>query len=188
MRGKFSPLQSSHNPSSSFNEARALCAGSCLRLRQHHPAQAVASMRPAHCAREVDGPALRRGAADAASMRPAHCAREVGADLAGQPDRRQASMRPAHCAREVAGGIRGQAVDPTASMRPAHCAREVVRGGRLRGGHRVASMRPAHCAREVAPRQGAAPTGRLGFNEARALCAGSSVQSTTAGAAPAALQ
>ena len=34
-------------------------------------------MRPAHCAREVDGRLERPGRQIVASMRPAHCAREV---------------------------------------------------------------------------------------------------------------
>ena len=62
---------------------------------------------------------------------------------------------------------------PTASMRPAHCAREVDASIVVATAQTIASMRPAHCAREVL--WGPVETFRVpaGFNEARALCAGS---------------
>ena len=41
-----------------------------------------------------------------ASMRPAHCAREVRRILQGRRQAGAASMRPAHCAREVASWCR----------------------------------------------------------------------------------
>ena len=67
-------------------------------------------------------------------------------------------------------------------MRPAHCARE-VRGVDLRGrASDVASMRPAHCAREVTPTAGLGRRPISRFNEARALCAGSSREAAPKGA------
>ena len=60
-----------------------------------------------------------------------------------------------------------------ASMRPAHYAREVSSPSLYlrRGGQ--ASMRPAHYAREVQQILLENGLGDTGFNEARALCAGS---------------
>ena len=58
-------------------------------------------------------------------------------------------MRPAHCAREVDGGVLHPRAGGPASMRPAHCAREVDNQARV--------------SVQLSP----------GFNEARALCAGS---------------
>ena len=61
----------------------------------------LASMRPAHYAREVVEADVLRLAGRAASMRPAHYAREVdgqGQEFGGVV---AASMRPAHYAREV---------------------------------------------------------------------------------------
>ena len=63
----------------------------------------------------------------AASMRPAHCAREVGLPVLEEAEDRGASMRPAHCAREVGVLLHQVLVPAAASMRPAHCAREVER-------------------------------------------------------------
>ena len=134
----------------SFNEARALCAGSKgqevswatsyhASMRPAHYAREVpllqdeqtgtwyASMRPAHYAREV--PRTRRGAAAPrgdASMRPAHYAREVALTHDRIPEASLASMRPAHYAREVIGSLYALACSETASMRPAHYAREVT--------------------------------------------------------------
>ena len=62
--------------SNRFNEARALCAGSQIRMQQHLQ-QIHASMRPAHYAREVARKRDRRMRHHRASMRPAHYAREV---------------------------------------------------------------------------------------------------------------
>ena len=132
-----------------FNEARALCAGSSVfeAVKRLVP---LASMRPAHCAREVLGHHLFAGRVQRASMRPAHCAREVPVRQGRGDPHRAASMRPAHCAREVGGG-----------------------GLRQKPAHR-ASMRPAHCAREVPVLDEAGSKVSSSFNEARALCAGSS--------------
>ena len=92
--------------------------------------------------------------------------------------RKIASMRPAHYAREVKEQREASIRALNASMRPAHYAREV--GGAARG-PRIgvpASMRPAHYAREVPPPPATPPSRRPGFNEARALCAGSSTPSS----------
>ena len=87
-------------PRASFNEARALCAGSWIDRREQYE-ERMASMRPAHCAREVASRADLIRVALFASMRPAHCAREVQAPVVRVADVSEASMRPAHCAREV---------------------------------------------------------------------------------------
>ena len=63
-------------PYQRFNEARALCAGSCY-TEIDWDAYYGASMRPAHYAREVASAALSEAMPVIASMRPAHYAREV---------------------------------------------------------------------------------------------------------------
>ena len=95
-------------------------------------------------------------------------------------------------------GAEAGAAATAASMRPAHCAREVsVQAPRWRPLHlgfnearalcagsfsvdevdadplTYASMRPAHCAREVSSRTKSDMGRQWSFNEARALCAGS---------------
>ena len=83
-------------------------------------------------------------------------------------------MRPAHCAREVGEATLAPLEYSSASMRPAHCARE-VRPALLEAANVPhASMRPAHCAREVGAALPAGGIWKRRFNEARALCAGSS--------------
>ena len=85
-----------------------------------------------------------------ASMRPAHYAREVPQRVDVRQRSVEASMRPAHYAREVLDSLTAAYIPCGASMRPAHYAREVSKPRRRPGG------------------------GRRSFNEARALCAGSS--------------
>ena len=72
----------------------------------------------------------------------------------------------------------GRAADGLASMRPAHCAREVDAPAMINLLERIASMRPAHCAREVTGSTFRTGTSTTCFNEARALCAGSSTWSS----------
>ena len=85
-------------------------------------------------------------------------------------------MRPAHYAREVVGNVlSGSLLDSAASMRPAHYAREVDKHGTSMPIPAFASMRPAHYAREVVQMQTSIRALMDGFNEARALCAGSQV-------------
>ena len=71
-------------------------------------------------------PELAVHARDVASMRPAHYAREVMLRLARYLAKYLASMRPAHYAREVRRRMLKPNIAPVASMRPAHYAREVV--------------------------------------------------------------
>ena len=52
MRGKLTYWMPGAIASFTFNEARALCAGS-FRSAVHYLAASIPSMRPAHCAREV---------------------------------------------------------------------------------------------------------------------------------------
>ena len=173
MRGKSRKSKRNTFGPNSFNEARALCAGS-------HPPSGrqwdhdAASMRPAHYAREV-GPRPADGPhAACASMRPAHYAREVSACAGGRRHHHGASMRPAHYAREVERPLCANAAEPVASMRPAHYAREVVlESGGVGAAGATASMRPAHYAREVSILDHRQSDHTNGFNEARALCAGS---------------
>ena len=86
-----------------FNEARALCAGSSRKSSPRRKNE-VASMRPAHYAREVLGATDEAIRHINASMRPAHYAREVLPPVFPGLPRRSASMRPAHYAREVGVG------------------------------------------------------------------------------------
>ena len=105
MRGKLRPAKTLLMRGYGFNEARALCAGSCWSDDEDVEYAQTASMRPAHCAREVGPDILPAFLAVGASMRPAHCAREVRLrDLKTAPAT-TASMRPAHCAREVAARV-----------------------------------------------------------------------------------
>ena len=82
MRGKLCRPSSAHFPLLTFNEARALCAGSSKALPAAESVDSP-SMRPAHYAREVWLP-LTEGTVNLhPSMRPAHYAREVGRPAAG---------------------------------------------------------------------------------------------------------
>ena len=76
MRGKLETKEEKVPNVYRFNEARALCAGSCG-LREAPSAKGVASMRPAHYAREVALNKVLECSYGDASMRPAHYAREV---------------------------------------------------------------------------------------------------------------
>ena len=86
-------------------------------------------------------------------------------------------MRPAHYAREVLTKAMLLEYAKQASMRPAHYAREVHPRVAEPNSVALASMRPAHYAREVGPGSSRSPAQSRGFNEARALCAGSSAGS-----------
>ena len=101
MRGKSGGSCNAESRSGgSFNEARALCAGSKGQevswATSYH-----ASMRPAHYAREVPLLQDEQTGTWYASMRPAHYAREVYAAITEAGSKTGASMRPAHYAREV---------------------------------------------------------------------------------------
>ena len=61
-----------------FNEARAFSAGNLHADTADQP-RAMASMRPAHSAREIVPTAERVRRWEFASMRPAHSAREISA-------------------------------------------------------------------------------------------------------------
>ena len=113
------------------------------------PRTSKASMRPAHCAREVHSNAYETATGTQASMRPAHCAREVPTTPPPAAPRRcrfnearalcagscfKLNGRPAllgsfNEARALCAGSfeekRQAEYEKHASMRPAHCAREV---------------------------------------------------------------
>ena len=157
----------------SFNEARALCAGSCRNTLLQQAANRVASMRPAHYAREVSQDPETQYVPCNASMRPAHYAREVSQDPETQYVPCNASMRPAHYAREVGSPFAAYCAATSASMRPAHYAREV----RRRDAHHRSTVHSfnearALCAGSWPSRPRPRPPASR-FNEARALCAGS---------------
>ena len=76
MRGKSARRRPSNRGHTRFNEARALCAGSLGHMATVENLR-VASMRPAHYAREVDALFGGNSELSKASMRPAHYAREV---------------------------------------------------------------------------------------------------------------
>ena len=84
MRGKLNEQQAESGGLPRFNEARALCAGSFVKP-PYRDSGHLASMRPAHYAREV----RRRGGVPKgdrpASMRPAHYAREVAGSTTAAP-------------------------------------------------------------------------------------------------------
>ena len=130
-----------------FNEARAFCAGN-LGLGGAGAGAVVASMRPAHFAREIRQQIPKAAEVQEASMRPAHFAREIVAVYGMAQWRDYASMRPAHFAREILGAV------PVLEV------------------SRLASMRPAHFAREIALLRQPLLELAVGFNEARAFCAG----------------
>ena len=116
-----------------------------------------------------------------ASMRPAHQAREVGISGGGTVGVGEASMRPAHQAREVFGQHHRLGDCRAASMRPAHQAREVLRLSDMMKIESEASMRPAHQAREV-PSDWADRHGKGAcFNEARASSTGSTAAAKAGG-------
>ena len=123
--------------------------GKFVLLFAGHTSANLASMRPAHYAREVARGADERTLAGQASMRPAHYAREV-VEVVLQPSAEtNASMRPAHYAREVAGGWR-RCLRRSGRFNEARalCAGSFRRpADALAAG--LASMRPAHYAREV---------------------------------------
>ena len=77
MRGKSLQVSIRAGQMASFNEARALCAGSRNTQRTASGKTMVASMRPAHYAREVSYEIDSGKSEGDASMRPAHYAREV---------------------------------------------------------------------------------------------------------------
>ena len=69
----------------SFNEARASSAGSNDGQAESYHTERIASMRPAHQAREVIHAEANHIRVQNASMRPAHQAREVRSDWRAHP-------------------------------------------------------------------------------------------------------
>ena len=108
-----------------------------------------------------------------ASMRPAHQAREVSPRTPAHPPPSSASMRPAHQAREV-GVNRAPAMLMVSRFNEARASS----AGSMNFGEKtsiesVASMRPAHQAREVQEKPSDCSHAKDSFNEARASSAGS---------------
>ena len=102
MRGKFRAVTTTVLRTCSFNEARALCAGSSARARSNIQDFISPSMRPAHYAREVAARGRDPAEPPLPSMRPAHYAREVSSRVVIiATSSMSPSMRPAHYAREV---------------------------------------------------------------------------------------
>ena len=157
----------------------------------------LASMRPAHQAREVTpAPAARdrprrfneaRASSAGSTAGPSPCRRprrgfnEARASSAGSTGWTRPDARPSDCFNEARASSAGSMYapgqgnfGPAASMRPAHQAREVSEGAICRDDFGRASMRPAHQAREVPTAATSRAGAGGGFNEARASSAGSS--------------
>ena len=108
-----------------------------------------------------------------ASMRPAHQAREVTAEIGAVPIVGGASMRPAHQAREVSVDLADFQHPPPASMRPAHQAREVMEKIIARWANRDGFNEARASSAGSNWDRSSAPGPRSSFNEARASSAGS---------------
>ena len=128
--------------------------GKLSALAVRRPSRAVASMRPAHCAREVGDAEILKMEPPIASMRPAHCAREV--TPAAAP-----ACSAVGCFNEARALCAGSLVitPPSARTSGFNEARALCAGS--------SSWRPASGRRTSS------------FNEARALCAGSLVKERT---------
>ena len=124
MRGKLRSTGGIGSACGSFNEARALCAGSCPRTPRSGRSSFRFNEARALCAGSFPEQ-LEKLREMNASMRPAHYAREVPLILRQSNPPGQASMRPAHYAREVQRRRHPRSPRRPASMRPAHYAREV---------------------------------------------------------------
>ena len=161
-----------------FNEARALCAGSWSRRRcrtgaanPFNEARALCAGSWAWCSKSSDSPLAFNEAR-------ALCAGSCRASAGSRPAPSFNEAR-ALCAGSWPVAAISTSIWLCPSMRPAHCAREVVESNSVLDIGRAPSMRPAHCAREVVNLQSWNGMEIQSFNEARALCAGSSLQTLT---------